>query len=1198
MLIATFSLELQIGDKTIVETCEKRFNRTLPAFTGFNTFEDYINAANNTNLFVKGYVTGIISKTINDGNSNTCIYVNDMSGNGGYYVYGLKEDPVGQVEIGDVVVVNGNKDLYNGTHELKEATVEKTSDPAVSVVARDFTEVYANATSLSDAALNAPQAQLVKICGVTITSQGDNGYYHFKLGELESYLRISSSTNGLTKAETEAFKTLHTESYGMLADVEGVISVYSGNFYLAPVSANAISNVREPERSDAEKVAFELEGLKVVESLSSDTVVTLATTGTLYDTVTISWSTESDAVVIDNAAGTATFTLPESKTTVTLTATLTLNGETATKSFDVVLNKVSTAIKELNVIGAAQEHSTYTADKYIAEGVVVEIANAQYGNIYIMDGNGDKLYIYGLYDGNGKKYSEMESKPVVGDYVKVVGPMGQYNGTAQMKNADIVSFTTPTALADIAALPADNLPEGKFFAKVTITEVYKEQYGNMYVTDENGELKVTVYGSYDPRGVGYADMEVKPVAGDVLYIYGALSTYNGAVQFKNATIIAFEKGSASIEEPAVIENVTVSYLLEVETALEMKQAYTVTGTVSAWKDANSTDGSQYGNFYLSDGTNQIYVYGATASASALVWGQASGKYGYTNPKDFLTNDLTKEISIGDTVTLKVVRTSYNGTVQLNAIVLSVEKEEVCAHANTTTATDNSTCLVKGSVTVTCNDCGAEVSKTELDLADHTWNEGVVTPPTCDADGYTTYTCTVENCGQTKTEAGDAKTGHDFSEGIDCANGCGTKSHTCDFSVKGETVAPTCTEDGYTVYSCDFEGCSATQQGDLVDALGHDDSGAAATCTTAQVCARTGCGVELAPATGHDDSGAAATCTTAQVCATEGCNEVLVAALGHKYGAWTPAENDTHVSVCANDASHKETKATGELLAELYSLAKSTNYDREVKLTGVITIINSAYSEQYSNVDVTIRVGDHADYPMLCYHMAGDGADVITKGDTITVTGTITNYNGTIEYANKTCKLVSYDPHTCKEVLLQDPTGHWSACELCDKQFGEKVAHDFSNGACECGRANLKNVSKTHTELASIAGVTPSSGNNATGVVNGTNIALDDNITIRADKAKSSTAPNIYTESLRLYQNGATLTITAKNNAKMKTIVITLATKSGGQGPIAVTGGTASELENLKYTITVNEGVSEVVITTTGTSSSTRLYVEGISVDYE
>ena len=139
--------------------------------------------------------------------------------------------------------------------------------------------------------------------------------------------------------------------------------------------------------------------------------------------------------------------------------------------------------------------------------------------------------------------------------------------------------------------------------------------------------------------------------------------------------------------------------------------------------------------------------------------------------------------------------------------------------------------------------------------------------------------------------------------------------------KGKTVAPTCTEQGYTLYKCEYNlfgiGCTATKKDDYVPALGHDMSDwivVEATCTTAgekyQACKRSGCNhkvveegyAEAHPALGHDFEGAewvveAPTCTTPgkryQVCKRDGCNAENVdetyakehPALGHAWGKY-------------------------------------------------------------------------------------------------------------------------------------------------------------------------------------------------------------------------------------------------------------------------------------------------------------------------
>lgn len=139
--------------------------------------------------------------------------------------------------------------------------------------------------------------------------------------------------------------------------------------------------------------------------------------------------------------------------------------------------------------------------------------------------------------------------------------------------------------------------------------------------------------------------------------------------------------------------------------------------------------------------------------------------------------------------------------------------------------------------------------------------------------------------------------------------------------KEKTVAPTCTEQGYTLYKCEYNlfgiGCTATKKDDYVPALDHNMSDwivVEATCTTAgekyKVCQRSGCNhkvveegyAEAHPALDHDFEGAewvieAPTCTTPgkryQVCKRDGCNAENVdetyakehPALGHAWGKY-------------------------------------------------------------------------------------------------------------------------------------------------------------------------------------------------------------------------------------------------------------------------------------------------------------------------
>ena len=130
------------------------------------------------------------------------------------------------------------------------------------------------------------------------------------------------------------------------------------------------------------------------------------------------------------------------------------------------------------------------------------------------------------------------------------------------------------------------------------------------------------------------------------------------------------------EEPVVTAK-TIAELIALTTEMDAK--YTVSGKIVAFGnklDSTETTAVKYGNLIIADEAgNKIIVYGATATESALTFDAATGKYTYKNAQDFLTNAVTKDIVVGDTVELVVVRTSYNGNPQLNAIVTKVIKGE-------------------------------------------------------------------------------------------------------------------------------------------------------------------------------------------------------------------------------------------------------------------------------------------------------------------------------------------------------------------------------------------------------------------------------------------------------------------------------------------------------------------------------------------
>ena len=89
---------------------------------------------------------------------------------------------------------------------------------------------------------------------------------------------------------------------------------------------------------------------------------------------------------------------------------------------------------------------------------------------------------------------------------------------------------------------------------------------------------------------------------------------------------------------------------------------------------------------------------------------------------------------------------------------------------------------------------------------------------------------------------------------------------------------------------------------------------------------------------------------------------------------------------------------------VYTLEDGAAMNRESTVTGVIGEIPTAYSDEYKNITVNIDVPGLEGYTIQCYRLSGDGADKLQVGDAITVTGTVKNYKGTIEF-DKGCTFV-------------------------------------------------------------------------------------------------------------------------------------------------------------------------------------------------
>lgn len=163
-----------------------------------------------------------------------------------------------------------------------------------------------------------------------------------------------------------------------------------------------------------------------------------------------------------------------------------------------------------------------------------------------------------------------------------------------------------------------------------------------------------------------------------------IKNYHGTIEtgsmLKEEDLVVLEPGSAWTEYPEpVAKKGTIAEFLADDSG-NNKVIYEVSGVVTKWVEGKE-DGTDYGNFYLSDdgGTTELYVYGATATASALAWQKYGNVYKFTNPKDFKTNDVTRTIAIGSQITMNVTRCDYTKdgvtTKEGNGIVTKVGNVE-------------------------------------------------------------------------------------------------------------------------------------------------------------------------------------------------------------------------------------------------------------------------------------------------------------------------------------------------------------------------------------------------------------------------------------------------------------------------------------------------------------------------------------------
>lgn len=151
-------------------------------------------------------------------------------------------------------------------------------------------------------------------------------------------------------------------------------------------------------------------------------------------------------------------------------------------------NVVKKTLKELNEMTTDDE-----ANLYVTTGVLTEIKNTQFGNLYLTDkATGEELYVHGTYldntysfDGAQFSFDQKGAEVITSDYlgkeITVAGTFKNYKGTKELVNAVVIDSSAEKVAAKVvteydAEKGIVTVEEGKLGDKLTVTATPKEGY--------------------------------------------------------------------------------------------------------------------------------------------------------------------------------------------------------------------------------------------------------------------------------------------------------------------------------------------------------------------------------------------------------------------------------------------------------------------------------------------------------------------------------------------------------------------------------------------------------------------------------------------------------------------------------------------------------------------------------------------------
>ena len=186
----------------------------------------------------------------------------------------------------------------------------------------------------------------------------------------------------------------------------------------------------------------------------------------------------------------------------------------------------------------------------------------------------------------------------------------------------VTSFSQKGAIIEATAAEINAAADGDTQYRITgyVSKVANTQYGNLYIRDHSGD--VFVYGTNDFANTGIEE-------GDIITVVGPKTSHNGP-QMKNVTL----------ENRIDVKDIDLASFKAL--ADDSETWYRISGTVAESTEPNTKlDLETYGNLALTDGTNEVYVYGVVPG-----WGGASKLFG------------TLGVKLGDNLTIVCHKASF------------------------------------------------------------------------------------------------------------------------------------------------------------------------------------------------------------------------------------------------------------------------------------------------------------------------------------------------------------------------------------------------------------------------------------------------------------------------------------------------------------------------------------------------------------